>query len=384
MRVLLVVSGTLNLLLAFVLFAPRHITAPRIHMATQTVDGSGPAVLLRTNTVVRRENFTWDQVESSDFKTYIANLRRIGCPESTIRDIIVSEVNAVFEKRRAKEIITPEQQWWRADPDPAVAQAAVAQWDALEKERRDLLTELLGPNWDTSKASQLAAFNFYLDGPVLGKLPPETKEAVHEIETRGTQQREAYIAKARADGKEPDPRELARLRQQMRAELAKILNPEQLEEYLLRYSQNAQNLREETRGLGISAEEFRKIFRARDEIDQQIQVFFSGDDGASARARQELERKRDGAIKDALGPQRYEFYKYIQDPLFRQAQALAEEVNAKPETVLPIYQINQAAEEERQRIRSDRSLTPEQRAAVLERMVMTHTSFTARIGSNNC
>src|SRR5437667_126033 len=198
MRVLLVVSGTLNLLLAFVLFAPRHITAPRIHMATQTVDGSGPAVLLRTNTVVRRENFTWDQVE---------------------------------------------------------------------KERRDLLTELLGPNWDTSKASQLAAFNFYLDGPVLGKLPPETKEAVHEIETRGTQQREAYIAKARADGKEPDPRELARLRQQMRAELAKILNPEQLEEYLLRYSQNAQNLREETRGLGISAEEFRKIFRARDEID---------------------------------------------------------------------------------------------------------------------
>ncbi len=324
----------------------------------------------RTNTVVRRENFTWDEIESDDFKAYIANLRRIGCPELTIRDIIVTDVNALFERRRALEIITPEQQWWRADPDPAIARAAIEELDALEKERRTLLTELLGPNWDTSRISQLADFNLYLDGPVLGKLPPEAKEQIRQIETQGVQRRQAYLAARQADAKSPEARELARLRQETRAELAKVLNPAQLEEYLLRYSYNAQNLREETRGLGMSADEFRNVFRVRDEIDQQVQQNFDGADGASSNARLELERKREADIKEALGTDRYELYRHIQDPLFRQAQAVAEEVGAKPEAVLPIYQVNQAADQERKRLRNEPNLSTEQRTAALERMVL--------------
>jgi hypothetical protein len=370
LRVLLLVSVLLNaaMVTALVSFYKSISTIGTVATSASTAIVTTPSY--RTNTVVRRENFTWDEIESSDFQTYIANLRRIGCPEPTIRDIIVTEVNALFEKRRALEIITPEQQWWRVDPDPAVAKAAAEDLDALEKERRALLTELLGPNWDTSRISQLADFNRYLDGPVLGKLPLETKEAIRQIEARGVERRQAYLAAQQAGGNSPDARELARLRQETRGEMGKILNPAQLEEYLLRYSYNGQNLREETRGLGISPDEFRKIFRARDEIDQQIQLHFGGDDAASAKARVELEGKREAAVKEALGPERYDLYRYVQDPLFRQAQAVVEEVGAKPEAVLHIYEVNQAADEERRRLRSDASLSTEQRTAALERMVL--------------
>jgi hypothetical protein len=48
----------------------------------------------------QRENFQWRQIESADYRTYIANLRAIGCPEQTIRDIIIADVHQVYEKRR--------------------------------------------------------------------------------------------------------------------------------------------------------------------------------------------------------------------------------------------------------------------------------------------
>src|SRR5207247_3949875 len=102
----------------------------------------------RTNYVVRRQIFSWREVESDDYPTYIANLRDIGCPEQTIRDIIIADVNALYSRRRALEIVTAEQQWWRPEPDSNVVQVATEKTRVLEDERRALLARLLGTNWE--------------------------------------------------------------------------------------------------------------------------------------------------------------------------------------------------------------------------------------------
>src|SRR5262249_43019627 len=78
----------------------------------------------RTNFVVRRQFFSWREVESSDYPTYIANLRQIGCPEQTIRDIIIADVNGMYARKRSTELTTSEQQWWRSEPDPGVVRQA--------------------------------------------------------------------------------------------------------------------------------------------------------------------------------------------------------------------------------------------------------------------
>ena len=44
-----------------------------------------------TNTVVKQ--MTWETVEAADYREYIENLRNIDCPEETIRDIILADVN---------------------------------------------------------------------------------------------------------------------------------------------------------------------------------------------------------------------------------------------------------------------------------------------------
>ena len=135
-----------------------------LYIATETVEvpdvprptaDTGP--FIKTNVVVRHENFTWEQVESTNYVTFIKNLRAMGCPEQTIRDIIISEVDRFYAHRRLEEVTYPNYQWWRSDPDPAVVQAAAAKLEALETERRDVLTTLLGQGWDAQDNEQIAA-----------------------------------------------------------------------------------------------------------------------------------------------------------------------------------------------------------------------------------
>lgn len=320
----------------------------------------------RTNVLVRRQFFSWQEIESDDYPTYIANLRAIGCPEQTIRDIIIADVNALFARRRATEIVTPEQQWWRSEPDTNVLQQALEKTRALEQERRDLLTRLLGPDWESGDLLNLPRPSrqpIPLDGPILGTLPDEVKRRVEEISLRSEERIRAYVEAQRQAGREPDPAELARLRQQTRTELAGVLSPLQLEEFLLRYSQNAGALRAELRELkffNVTPEEFRAMFRAIDQINLQLELLGNANDPNTAAARRSLEQQRLAALRNVLGPERFEQFQKLHDPDFREAYASALAAGA-PETADTIYELNRAAREELARIRQQTNLPPELR-----------------------
>lgn len=319
---------------------------------------------IRTNVVIRRQGFQWSQIESPDYPTFIRNLRLIGCPERTIHDIIVADVNEVFAERITKEVVLPEQQWWLAEPNTDVFASAASQIRALEAEKNQLLTQLLGPNWNTTpQTGKIDPIR--LDGPVLSKLSPDTKAKLFDIEANSRRARETYLRQMQEAGKEPDPVQLARLRQQTRQDLATLLTPDQYEEYLLRYSYTSDQLRQQLRGFGADADEYRRIFRARDSFDEQL-AGLSGNDAATQKRRAELERQRDEAVRQALGPERFPLYQLTQNPLFKQAQDSAEENNAPPEKVLPIYQVNQVAQQEITRLQNDRTLTDEARSAAVK------------------
>src|SRR5262249_51123614 len=299
--------------------------------------------------------------------TYIANLRSIGCPEQTIRDIIIADVNALYSRKRALEVITPEQQWWRSEPDTNVIQLALEKARALDDERKGLLARLLGSNWESGDLVNLPRPTHpgvTLDGPVLGTLSSETKQAIQEISARSESRLQAYLDAQRQQGKGADPVELAKLREQTRNELARTLSPGQLEEYLLRYSQYANNLRSELgqlRFFDASPDEFRAIFRATDGLNQQLQLLADSTDPNSAQARQALEAQRENALKIALGTKRYEEYQLLHDPLYRDAVAASQEAGT-PEAARPFYQIKLAAASAQEDINSDTNLTGSQKA----------------------
>jgi len=369
-RVLAYVSLGVNLVLAIVWL----VVAGKSAKNRSTEGGAGDSASRgSTNIVVRRQFFSWQEVESSDYPTFIANLRSINCPEQTIRDIIIADVNGLYARKRATELVTSEQQWWRSEPDSNVVATASAKARLLDDERRALLARLLGPNWEAGDMTSLprpSQPGVVLDGAILGVLPAETKQAVQEVNLRSQERLESYLASQRVDGKDPDPVEVAKLRQQTRTDLQRILTPPQLEEYLLRYSQNASNLRADfgqLRFFNPTQDEFRNVFRATDNLDQQIQLLADSTDSNSVAQRKALEDQRENAIKVALGTKRYEEYRLLQDPIYREAVALAQAAGT-PDAARSIYAVNLTAASEQQRIQADPDLTPEQKAIKLKEL----------------
>ncbi len=365
-RVFALVSLGVNFVLAVVWFPSLRPHLGQAGLATAD-SAQVAASAVQTNVLLRRQYFTWQEVESADYPTYIANLRNIGCPEQTIRDIIIADVNGLYARRRATELVTPEQQWWRSEPDTNVLQVALDRLRGLEDERRALLTRLLGTNWETGDLVSLprpSRPGLVLDGPVLGNLPIDAKQTLQEINARSEDRMQSYLDSQRLLGKPADPVELARLRQQTRDELAHVLAPAQLEEFLLRYSQYASNLRASFGDLqffNTTPDEFRAVFRATDGIDQQIELLADSTDPALVQQRKSLEAQEDNAIKLALGSKRYQEYQLLHDPLYRDAVAAADQAGT-PEAAQTLYEINLAAASTAEAIRTNGTLTADQQA----------------------
>lgn len=335
--------------------------------------GPGAGGIGRTNFVLRRQFFSWQEVESPDYPTYVANLRSIGCPEQTIRDIIIADVNGLYARKLANDLVTPEQQWWRSEPDTNVLQLAQEKARVLDEERRTLLSRLLGPNWESGDMISLprpSRTGVVLDGPVLGGLSTETKQAIQEIGMRSEAHLQSYLEEQRQQGKNPDPVEMARLRKQTRDDLARVLAPAELEEFLLRYSQYAGDLRSQFGQLkffNATPEEFRAIFRNTDDVDYRIQLLADSTDPSDVSTRQQLEAQRENAIKTALGPARYEEYQLLHDPLYRDAVAAADEAGT-PEAARSLYQINVAAASTQSDIQGDTNMTAAQKAIAMKQL----------------
>ena len=154
-RVIALVSLGVNIALAAVwLSVTSQRAANAAAAAAALAAAQASAAPAKTNVVVRRQYFTWRDIESPDFATYVANLRQIGCPEQTIRDILIAEVNALYSRKRAVELVTPEQQWWRSQPDTNVLRAALAKFREMEAQRRGLLTRPAGDELGNGRFGQ--------------------------------------------------------------------------------------------------------------------------------------------------------------------------------------------------------------------------------------
>lgn len=362
-RTWFIISLGLNVLLLGAWLLARHTFAKQPDPAVVVTPGD---TLYRTNVVVRRQNFTWEEVESADYVTYIKNLRSIGCPEKTIRDIIVADVNELYAHRRVTEVVSPEQQWWRSDPDPDLIEKAAAKVKELEAERKTLLTKLLGPGWDTeSNALPPEHTGVSLTGPILGDISPSAKQFVYDAAVRAQKRIDAYEDAQRQANKPVDPAELAKIRADLRNELAKVLNPQQMEEYQLRYSPTANQLRDELHGMDLNPEEFRALYKQRNQISNDPDLYYTGDDPTRLQHRAQLEAQRDEIMHRALGEERFAVYELNQDPVFRSSKATAERLGAPAESIIPIYQINRLTQSELERIRSDDTMTNEEKVEAL-------------------
>ena len=378
-RVILVFSLVANLILAIGWWRTGRTTSSG-DTGTAGTTNSITSTNVRTAGIARRQFFSWRELESRDYPTYIKNLREIGCPEQTIRDIIIADVTAMLREKHQEQSprLKPNPKWWTNHRDAAANDVESRLMNAMWTERSAILEQLLGADWAVRNFTPPQQTNTYQNvilatlevNPVLQGLTAEKKQAIAAILGMQLESPEgtADFAKAVADEK-------ARW-----ARVAEVLSVEQLEAAKLHFSSHADDLRGELDslpGFDTQPEEFRKIFRATEAIDEQLYALGERDDAEAQQRREKLLAERDAAIRATLSPARFEQYARLRDPAYLNAlETLANGGNSAMLGVL--YAINREATAEQERIQNDDTLSETQREIELKKLELEQLKATAQ------
>jgi len=141
-----------------------------------------PEVVVTTNYVTN--DFRWRQLESEDYPTYIARLRAIGCPEQTIRDIIIADLDKLFapQVERIHHTDRPVNYWESSEEELAndVDPIEVArQQRQIDQQKRDVIEALLGVDLVRERLKQQGRKDYYERR--LAFLPEAKRDAVRQV-----------------------------------------------------------------------------------------------------------------------------------------------------------------------------------------------------------
>ena len=267
-------SVGLNVLLAAQLFQ-RRVSLPEPPAAAgghQFADGSKlPGSVSATHPLTGFADtnalpFRWSDVESTDYRQYIANLRAVGCPEPIIRDIIVADVNQLFAPRAAAIWKARVPEYWQKPKTGNANPEQVKQLMALSKDKTAVLQDLLGVRLDDQQTVNTVCLQVYGNEQNLLFLPADKRDAALQALADVDSERKSDEAHARAGYSNEVDRKLFN---ETLETLAKVLTPAELEEFRMRGSPSANALRNEAQYFDCTPEEFRQLLDWREHAGQQ-------------------------------------------------------------------------------------------------------------------
>jgi hypothetical protein len=328
--------------------------------------------------------FDWRQLESEDYKTYIARLRSIGCPEQTIRDIIISDLDKLMAPTmqaiygRKKNV-----NYWESEEEELANNQDHREWARQEREvdrkKREILKELMGADLTRERLKQKGYEDYYERR--LAFLPEEKRGDVRAILEKYEDQEKEIRDKELEDGETltaADRAQLRQLREQREGELAATLSPTERQWYDLWLSPSANAARYAMYGMNATEQEFLGVFQLRKGFDTQWnpeEVDWNNDQQVAAyqQARESLE----GQIRQQLGDQRYLDYKRGEDPDFHQLNAAVSRYKLDRSKAVEAYEIKRAVTQTIAAIRTDPNLPPAQ-AEEAVKSVRGETEFALR------
>ena len=149
--------------------------------------------------------------------------------------------------------------------------------------------------------------------------------------------------------------------EELEASLRAILTADEFTEYELRESRLAARMTETMATFDYSELEFRDIFTIR--RNNEGSEFTKLKDRQSYRERRTASNEE---IKNYLGDQRYKEFERSQDPAYRSLLTIGERYGNTTSEITEVYEISRATETEVSEIRSDKSLTRNQRSEMIE------------------
>ncbi len=313
--------------------------------------------------------FDWQAVESDDYREYIANLRAIGCPEQTIKDIIVADVNKLFEERRKEERKDlPKFQFWKTGNPVAMFMNKDRMQANMEsdKKKRELLKLLLGEDVELKPNLTAGVNQEEMLGRMLGFLDDDKQAKV--METYMSFQLEMAEAFGSGAPDKEDREKMLKKQKEMEQKLASLMNPEEYELYQLTMSQTGMMMRMQLDGLDPTEREFRDIFKLQKAFDDEFGgvIGMAGMGPDEMKNRQEAEKLLKQDIKKLLGDERYSDYEMVSDWAYKPLAKVLEKQGLDKAVGRDVWAMKKAAETEVGKIRVDANLSQEQRGEALK------------------
>lgn len=354
--------------LGYTISAQRPVAAAAPAMVTNMVVKklSAPVISI-TNEVVEAPDFRWSSVESQDYFEYVSKLRKVGCPEETIRDIIIADVNKLYASK-ARAVTNPgEFKFWKMDPryNNTLSLTTQKQLQALDREKKNLIHDLLGVDLDREMAKQSDGTSY--TEQLYSFLAPEKQQKLIALRDQArAQEREIYTA---ADGDlSPEQRQqVDAIRKQRDLDIATLLTPAELEEYQMRSSGTARNMRNSLASFEPSEDEFRQIFKLRKSLDDQFSSI-EGDDKLAQEQRRLAQNATDSQIKSLLGEDRFNEYKMAQSDDYRNIYQVTQRYDLPKDVAKNVYDMRKAVETERRKVEQNQNFTPDQKKEILQAM----------------
>lgn len=267
----------------------------------------------------------WAEIDtstSSDPAALIARLRAEKFPPEIIRAIVTARLREEFmAKYRALGEPNDNREYWKSyasrRSDTAETRASQRK---LQREYAEQVRQLLGE--DTSLTWEKA-----VNERQYGSLSSDKIEQVKLITQDYNDLKSQVQAEAKGVLLAEDREKLAYLDREQKADLAQILTPEEIEQYELRNSRTANQLKARLNLFDATEQEYVTLYRLQKSFDER----FPGDGFYSfapsqeqMRARSESQQQLTRDIEAALGPERFREYRIKTDNDYRQVSALAE------------------------------------------------------------
>jgi hypothetical protein len=329
------------LLAANIYLRARAVPQP-VEAASSAASKTNPAPLANSPAPVQQTAealpaLRWDQMETADYKAYIANLQRVGFPEELIREIIIADVNKLYADRESP-LKTP--------PVPHDAPLAarrrkptVQDIENLLKlrdtqiEKHQLLEQLLGVKVPREIIRTPNSRNYEAADYAARQLPPEKQQAaleIYELEIlkddlnqarglRGAEEMAAY----RQVNEERD------------AALRQLLTPDEFERFMMNAIPPGTEMQRRIMGMEPTSDELLAMWKVtHEQWKEQGGVFgrWRADRVPEEQIRA-ADEKLEQNLQRLLGPDRYLDYQLATSGTGQQLKNFAHRYNLPRETL---------------------------------------------------
>ncbi|WP_414661349.1 hypothetical protein [Horticoccus sp. 23ND18S-11] len=297
-----------------------------------------------------------EPLTTADMATLRTRLESLGLPPEIVRAVLAMTIHRSFQKRREAILRLPgPDEYWRnqgqrADPADQIALRE------LDREQRRLLRES-SADFEFDDAAERRQF---------GGLPGDTVARLKRIFADYSDLEEQLYADGSDRGSSENRNRAALLAKEKRADIERLLSPDELLDYDLRNHPAAHRLRGAIGQFAATEAEFVALFpafRAALEAAGGNETRTRTNVAEARRTREALESQLDTELQRVLGSQRFAELKDANNHLLQETRAFTASLNLPPQATTEVISVQQEFSPKLNALDRDRDLTANERDA---------------------